>query len=64
IELSIIKEIIEIKGIGYRIVQGGELFPNSIILTDENLDKFELLASHSEPVLSKIEFPLKVPFTS
>ncbi|MDV3178375.1 MAG: acetate/propionate family kinase, partial [Sweet potato little leaf phytoplasma] len=43
IELSIIKEITEIKGIGYRIVQGGELFPNSIILTDENLDKLESL---------------------
>ncbi|MDO8059429.1 acetate kinase ['Crotalaria aegyptiaca' phytoplasma] len=43
IELSIIQEITEIKGIGYRIVQGGELFPNSIILTDENLDKLESL---------------------
>ncbi|WP_341266837.1 acetate kinase [Candidatus Phytoplasma fraxini] len=33
----------DIKGIGHRIVQGGEIFKNSVVLTDENICKIESL---------------------
>lgn len=43
IENKIINSLDDIEGVGHRIVQGGEIFQNSVILTDENIDKIESL---------------------
>lgn len=43
IEYKILKNLKEIKGVGHRIVQGGELFSSSVILTDENIKQIETL---------------------
>jgi acetate kinase len=43
IENKIIDSLKNIEGIGHRIVQGGEIFKNSVILTDENIVKIESL---------------------
>ncbi|QTX03184.1 acetate kinase [Candidatus Phytoplasma luffae] len=40
---KILNSLDEIEGIGHRIVQGGELFNNSVVLTDENIRKIESL---------------------
>ncbi|MFP7699412.1 acetate kinase [Candidatus Phytoplasma pyri] len=40
---KIINNLEEIKGVGHRIVQGGELFKDSVILTEENILKIESL---------------------
>lgn len=39
----IIDDFKEIKGIGHRIVQGGEFFKDAVVLTDENIAKIESL---------------------
>ncbi|MFC0472686.1 acetate kinase [Halalkalibacter kiskunsagensis] len=41
---GIVKSINEIEGIGHRIVHGGEIFHNSVLLTDETLQKIEELS--------------------
>ncbi|WP_153368901.1 acetate kinase [Candidatus Phytoplasma sacchari] len=43
IQEKIINSLKEIEGIGHRIVQGGEIFKNSIILTEENIEKIATL---------------------
>ncbi|PQP79996.1 acetate kinase [Candidatus Phytoplasma phoenicium] len=43
IEHKILKNLKEIEGVGHRIVQGGELFSSSVILTDENIKQIETL---------------------
>ncbi|KAB8121932.1 MAG: acetate kinase [Candidatus Phytoplasma cynodontis] len=43
IEKKIINSLKEIEGIGHRIVQGGEIFKNSVILTEENINKIATL---------------------
>ncbi|WP_269091894.1 acetate kinase [Candidatus Phytoplasma ziziphi] len=43
IENKIIDSLKNIEGVGHRIVQGGEIFKNSVILTDENILKIESL---------------------
>ncbi|WCA22256.1 acetate kinase [Candidatus Phytoplasma oryzae] len=43
INYQIINSLEEIDGIGHRIVQGGEIFKNSVILTEENISKLETL---------------------
>ena len=43
IQENIINNLREIEGIGHRIVQGGEIFKNSIILEEENIVKIETL---------------------
>ncbi|MDV3196038.1 MAG: acetate kinase [Candidatus Phytoplasma stylosanthis] len=43
IKNKIVNSLEEIQGVGHRIVQGGELFEDSVILTDENIDKVESL---------------------
>ncbi|CAP18506.1 Acetate kinase [Candidatus Phytoplasma mali] len=40
---KIIDNLEEIKGVGHRIVQGGELFKDSVVLTEENILKIESL---------------------
>ncbi|MEZ0180013.1 acetate kinase ['Camptotheca acuminata' phytoplasma] len=43
LENKIINSWDEIDGVGHRIVQGGELFQESVILTDEDIDQIESL---------------------
>jgi acetate kinase len=43
IEKKFINKLEEIKGVGHRVVQGGEYFKNSVILTDENIEQIESL---------------------
>ncbi|WP_334330913.1 acetate kinase [Candidatus Phytoplasma prunorum] len=40
---KIIDNLEDIKGVGHRIVQGGELFKDSVVLTEENILKIESL---------------------
>lgn len=41
---GVIKQLSDIKGVGHRIVAGGEKFPQSVIVTDEELQAIEALA--------------------
>ncbi|MCR3905675.1 MAG: acetate kinase [Tenericutes bacterium] len=43
IKNKIIKSLDEIKGVGHRVVQGGELFKDSAIITDEVVEKIRSL---------------------
>ncbi|HZH60865.1 MAG TPA: acetate kinase [Metabacillus sp.] len=43
-DLGIIKSLDEINGIGHRVVHGGEVFNDSILITDETLQKIEELS--------------------
>ncbi|XXP77363.1 MAG: acetate kinase [Lettuce witches'-broom phytoplasma] len=43
IEKKFIKTLDEIDGVGHRIVQGGEYFKNSVVLTEENIKQVESL---------------------
>ncbi|MBP3059473.1 acetate/propionate family kinase [Texas Phoenix palm phytoplasma] len=45
IENKFINKLEEIEGIGHRIVQGGEIFKESVILTDENILKIEKISN-------------------
>jgi acetate kinase len=42
--LGIIKSIDEIEGVGHRVVHGGEEFNDSVVITDEVIDKIEKLS--------------------
>ena len=42
--LGIIKDLDEIKGIGHRVVHGGEMFSDSVLLDDEMIAKIESLS--------------------
>lgn len=44
IALNILKSLDEIKGVGHRVVQGGEFFKDSVLLTEEYINKIEELA--------------------
>ena len=44
IELKIVSNLDEIKGVGHRVVQGGEFFKDSALVTDEVVDKIVELA--------------------
>ena len=39
VKLGILKSLDEIKGVGHRIVQGGEFFKSSVLLTEEYIQK-------------------------
>ncbi|AEB73211.1 acetate/propionate family kinase [Lentilactobacillus buchneri] len=43
LSLDIIKDYSEITGVGHRIVAGGELFPDSVVIDDEVIKKIESL---------------------
>lgn len=43
LSLDIIKDYSEITGVGHRIVAGGELFPDSVVIDDEAIKKIESL---------------------
>ncbi|MGF2383726.1 acetate/propionate family kinase [Lentilactobacillus otakiensis] len=43
LSLDIIKDYSEITGVGHRIVAGGELFPDSVVIDDEVIRKIESL---------------------
>ncbi|MDV2687159.1 acetate kinase, partial [Alkalihalophilus lindianensis] len=42
--LGIIQTLNEIEGIGHRVVHGGEEFNDSLVITDEVLDKIDKLS--------------------
>ena len=42
-KLGVIKNINEIKAVGHRVVHGGEMFKQSVIVTDEVMNVFEKL---------------------
>ena len=44
VSLGILKSLDEIKGVGHRIVQGGEFFKSSVLLTEEYIQKIDELA--------------------
>ena len=39
IEHGVLKSIDEIEGVGHRVVQGGEVFKSSVVITDDILEK-------------------------
>jgi acetate kinase len=43
-DLGIIKSLDEIEGVGHRVVHGGEAFSDSVLITDEVLNKIEELS--------------------
>ncbi|MDQ0161064.1 acetate kinase [Aeribacillus alveayuensis] len=43
-EYGIIKSLDEIEGIGHRVVHGGELFNDSVLITEDTLQKIEALS--------------------
>ena len=45
VKLGILKSLDEIKGVGHRIVQGGEFFKSSVLLTEEYIKKIDELAA-------------------
>lgn len=45
VSLGILKSLDEIKGVGHRIVQGGEFFKSSVLLTEEYIQKIDELAA-------------------
>ena len=44
LENDIIKSLDEIKGVGHRVVQGGEIFKNSAVITDEIVEQIKSLS--------------------
>ena len=49
IEKGTVKSFDEIDGVGHRVVHGGEMFSDSVLITDEVLEKLETL-SHLAPL--------------
>ncbi len=43
-KIGVIKDVSEIKAVGHRIVQGAELYSESVIVTDEVIDNIEKIA--------------------
>lgn len=55
--LSIVKGSNEIKGVGHRVASGGELFPDSVVITDEvihQIDSIGYLAPLHNPAQAKV----------
>lgn len=55
----VVENLREIAGVGHRVVNGGEIFPNSVIMDDKNLDKLfelgELAPLHNIPEANGIK---------
>lgn len=64
IENKIVKDLKEIKGIGHRVVHGGEYFKDSTIITEDVIKKIEELNSlaplHNPPALIGIKAAMEV----
>lgn len=58
-QYHVVNNLHEIAGVGHRVVNGGEIFPNSVIMDDENLDKLfnlgELAPLHNIPEAQGIQ---------
>ncbi|MER2063967.1 MAG: acetate kinase [Alkalibacterium sp.] len=55
--LSIVEDSSEIKGVGHRVASGGELFPDSVVITDEvveQIDSIGYLAPLHNPPQAKV----------
>ncbi len=56
---DIIKSLDEIKGVGHRVVQGGEIFKDSVVITDEVIEKvrglIDLAPLHNPANITGIE---------
>ncbi len=44
-DYGVIKDLSEISAVGHRLVHGGELFSESVVITEEVIDKYESCAS-------------------
>jgi acetate kinase len=44
LEMGIVKNLDEIKGVGHRVVQGGEFFDKTVVVTPEVVEKIDYLA--------------------
>lgn len=64
IENKIVTDLSEIKGVGHRVVHGGEYFKESAIVTEDVIEKIEELSSlaplHNPPAVIGIRAALKV----
>jgi len=62
-ETGIVKDVSEIKGVGHRVVHGGEGFDNSVVINDEIIQKIEdyvtLAPLHNPHNLSGIRASMK-----
>jgi len=55
--LSVVKDSSEIQGVGHRVASGGELFPDSVVITDEvvhQIDSLGYLAPLHNPPQAKV----------
>ncbi|GEK89196.1 acetate kinase [Alkalibacterium putridalgicola] len=55
--LSVVKDSSEIKGVGHRVASGGELFPDSVVITDDvvhQIDSLGYLAPLHNPPQAKV----------
>ncbi len=63
-EYGVIKSLDEINGVGHRVVHGGEIFNDSVVITDEvieNIDKCSVLAPlHNPPAILGIKACMKL----
>lgn len=63
-EYGVIADASEISAVGHRIVNGGEVFPESTLLTPEKIDKIEELTDfaplHNPPAVTGIRACIKV----
>lgn len=61
---DVVENLNEIKGVGHRIVNGGEVFPESVVVDKENLQKIydlsELAPLHNVPEAKGIEAFMKI----
>lgn len=61
---DVVKDLNEIKGVGHRVVNGGEVFPESVVVDKENLQKIydlsELAPLHNVPEAKGIEAFMKI----
>lgn len=64
IDNNIVSDLSEIKGIGHRVVHGGEYFKNSVVITEDVIKKIEELSSlaplHNPPAVVGIKAAMEV----
>ncbi len=64
IDNKIVKDLNEIKGIGHRVVHGGEYFKDSVVITEDVIIKIEELSNlaplHNPPAITGIKAAIEV----
>ncbi len=63
-DYGVIKDLSEIKGVGHRVVHGGEYFKEAVLITDDVIKKFEELSDlaplHNPPNVAGIKAAIKL----